>query len=100
MPNFQMSVSHQLSEEEVLRRLHKLFQKARIHLSDTISEIQEHWNGNICDLKFSVFGFHISGRLTVKALAIDFEGELPFLALFFKDKIEAVIRWQAAIILD
>ncbi|MBI2591823.1 MAG: polyhydroxyalkanoic acid system family protein [Candidatus Brennerbacteria bacterium] len=98
MPNFQTSVNHNLSEQEALVRMHKFFKDARIELSHIISGAKEEWNGNVCDLKFSIFGFEISGRLIVKSPEIEFAGDIPLAALFFKDRIETIIRYQADII--
>lgn len=101
MPNFQTSVSHNLFEKTALERIKKLFEKIRRDLPDVVINIKEQWNGNVCELSFSTHNFNVFGKLTVKSPEIEFVGDIPWWSsLLFEDKIKAVIRFQAALVLD
>lgn len=95
MARLNMSVPHQLSQEEAMRRIKGLLNKVKSEHSDKISDLQEEWTDNVGRFSFSAMGFSVSGTLAVTPADIQFSGDLPFAASFFKGKIETTIRDRA-----
>ena len=99
MPSLEMSIPHQLGQEEARRRIQELLPKMKSDYGEQIKDLQEEWNGNIGRFSFSVMGFAVSGTLTVNQSSVDLDGNLPFAAAFFKGKIKSVIEEKAQEIL-
>ena len=89
-----ITVTHRFSQDEALRRTHGLLEKIQKQFADTINDLQQKWDGNTGIFGFSVMGFSISGKLIVNPSEVKLTATLPFAAVFFKGKIEAVIREQ------
>jgi len=96
MPNFKMSVPHELSQDEALGRIQKLLGKLRARHSDKISNLREDWDGNVGTFSGSVKGMSVSGTLSVWPSEVLIEATLPFAATLFKGRIESFIRGEAA----
>ena len=94
MPSLEMSIPHQLGQEEALKRIQSLLPGMKTAYADKIRDIQEEWNGNRGVFSFNVMGFNVSGVLTVTDSSVELDGNLPFAASLFKGKIKSVIEEQ------
>jgi hypothetical protein len=92
MPGIKMSIAHSQPAEEALKRIKAGIDEMKTRFADKISDLQEDWNGNTCKFSLLVRGFSGSGTMIVKPSDIEISGDLPFPAIFFKDKIESAIR--------
>ena len=92
MPKLKISIPHALPKDLALQRIQKFLPELVTQHSDQISDLEESWSGATGTFKFKVSGFKVSGSLTVEDSTVDLSGDLPFLALPFKDKIESTIR--------
>lgn len=99
MPKLNMTVSHQLPQDEALRRIKSLLREVKTQFADKISNLNEQWDGNAGRFSFSAIGFSISGTLTVRDDEVELSGNLPFAAMFFKGTIESTIREKAEALL-
>lgn len=95
MPKLNMTVSHKLSQDEALLRIKRLLGEVKVDLVDKISNLQEDWRGNKGTFSFSAMGFRVSGVLTVHKSKVELAGKLPFAAIPFRGKVEAIIRERA-----
>jgi hypothetical protein len=95
MASFDMSVPHQLTQEEALKRIQHVLGQIKKEHSDKISNLTEKWDGNTGEFSLTVMGFDISGKLTVNASSVDIDAELPFAASLFKGKIKELIGGKA-----
>ncbi len=91
MPQLNVRVPHNLSQEEALKRIQGLLVELKGQFSEKISNLSEEWSGNTNTFSFSIMGFFVSGTLTVKQSAIELSGNLPFMAIPLKSKIESTI---------
>lgn len=96
MAHFDMSIPHNLSQEEALKRIQTLLGETKKDHGDKINNLIEKWNGNVGEFSFTIMGFDISGTLTVNAGSVDIDAELPFAASLFKGKIKELIEEKAA----
>ena len=96
MPNLNLTIPHNLSQDEALRRIKDAIAQAKSQNSSKIENLQENWNGHVGIFSGSAMGQSASGTITVNPSAIAFDLALPFAATFFKSKIEAGIRDFAA----
>jgi len=94
-----MTIKHQLSQEEALKRVRNLFSELRVQFADKIINLKEEWNENKDKFSFSVSGFSVSGELKVGPTQVEISGNLPFVVSFFRGKIESVIKERAEILL-
>lgn len=95
MPKLNMVIEHNLSRGEALNRIKSLLQDLKREHSDKISNLKEEWNGFSGKFSFKAKGFSVSGTITVKISQVELVANLPFAAMFFKGKIEEIIRERA-----
>lgn len=96
MANLNMTVPHQLPEEEALKRIKSLFTKLRDEQKGTIDDVQESWDGNTGKFSFTAKGFDLSGSIKVNPDGIDIDADLPFAVSLFKGTIKQVINDKAS----
>lgn len=99
MASFDMSIPHQLPQEEALKRIQQTLVQLKQEHGDKISKLTEEWNGNTGRFSLTAMGFDISGTLQVTPDAIHLEGELPFAASLFKGTIKSLISEKATALL-
>ncbi len=94
MPKFNVTVPHALTVEEATDRLNRFADILREKFKDSVSGLEQNWEGNVLAFRFKTFGFPISGKIHVGDQNLVVDGELPFTAMMFKGKIESSIREQ------
>jgi hypothetical protein len=92
MPNLNIAIPHNLSQDEALQRIKDAIAHSKVEHSNSIKDLQENWNGNVGTFSGSGMGQTVSATITVNASEIVFDLELPFAASFFKRPIETGIR--------
>jgi Putative polyhydroxyalkanoic acid system protein (PHA_gran_rgn) len=92
MPSVQLTIPHQLGQEEALARLKGLLAKVKNRYQNQISDLQESWNDNVVDFSFKTYGFGISGQMAVEPADVRFDAKVPMAAMMFKGKIEQTLR--------
>lgn len=95
MASFDMSVPHQLTQEEALKRIQNALGQLKKEHGDKVTNLTENWSGHTGEFSLTVMGFDISGKLTVTPSSVDVEAELPFAASLFKGKIKELIGGKA-----
>jgi hypothetical protein len=95
MPNLNMTIAHQLSQDEALMRIKAMLTKIKTANPDKINEVKEIWSGYSGEFSFMVQSFLFSGKITVEPNQVRLEAELPYIAMLFKPKIEETIRQEA-----
>jgi hypothetical protein len=95
MANFDMSVPHQLTQEEALKRIQHALAEIKKEHGDKVSNLSEKWTGNTGEFSLTVMGFDIAGKLVVNASNVAIDAELPFAASLFKGKIKELIGGKA-----
>lgn len=94
MPNVKVSIPYQIPQDEALSRLKAAIVAAKAQYSDKISDLHENWNAYAGTFSGSGSGISVSGKLIVNPSVVDVEVTLPAVAMFFKGKIESMIRNQ------
>jgi hypothetical protein len=92
MPGLTVSISHQLSQDEALRRLQAAVTQAKAQYSDKIDDLRQTWDGYVGTFSVSGMGQKASGTVAVNPSEVTVEITLPFAAVIFKPKIESGIR--------
>lgn len=85
MPGLTVSVGHQLSQDEALRRIQAVVAQAKVQYADEINDLRDSWNGYRGAFEVSGMGQKAAGTVAVHIT-------LPFAASLFKSKIESGIR--------
>lgn len=95
MASLDMSIPHELSQEEALKRIKDVLGQIKQEHGDKISNLSEHWDGHAGTFSLTVMGFDVSGKLTVTASSVDLDATLPFAASLFKGQIKNLISQKA-----
>ncbi len=99
MSQLDISVPHQLPQEEALSRVKNLLAQVQEDQKHLIDDLSEEWDGNNGTFNFNAKGFSLAGNIQVNPNDVTIQGDLPFMLSFFKGKIEEVIKNKAAAIL-
>ena len=92
MPDLIVSVSHQLSQDEALRRIQTVVAQIKAQYSDKINDLREDWNGYIGTFQISAQNQQVSGTVKVNPSDVTIQTTLPFVASLFKTGIESRLR--------
>ena len=92
MPELNVSIPHQLSQQEALQRVKSLLEKIKSQHGDKISNLQQEWTDNNGVFSFLIMGFAVSGVLAVHESTVELNSDIPLAAVFFKNKIKSVIE--------
>lgn len=91
MPSIRVSVPHQLSRDEALRRIQRYIAQAKGE-SEKVRELEESWSGYEGKFSASAMGYSASGSVAIGPSEVTVETALPLIASPFKGKIETAIR--------
>jgi hypothetical protein len=92
MANLNVTVPHQLPQDEALSRVQNAIAQAKVQHAGKVSILQENWTGYVGAFSVSVMGFTVSGSLTVNPSDVTLESSLPGPAVFVKGQIESTAR--------
>ncbi len=95
MPKIDLSVPHQLEQEEAKRRIAGLIAESRSRFGGEVSNMDESWNGFAHAFSFKAKGFSVSGKLDVQPAQVLIELQLPWAAYPLKGRIENEILTRA-----
>lgn len=95
MATMKMSIAHELSEAEALKRIKKLLGETKKQYGDLVTDLTEKWVGNKGTFSFTTKGYTLAGTIVVKPGVVLLEGELPWMLRFMQGKIEKIIRDRA-----
>ena len=96
MPSVQLTIPHQLGQEEALARLKRLLTKVKNRYQTQVSDLQETWTDNVVQFGFKTYGFTVAGQMTVGPTDVRFDAKVPMAAMMFKGKIEQTLRDEIA----
>jgi hypothetical protein len=90
-------IEHELTQEEALDRIRGFLENKRAELQEKLSalkveDISEEWNGNMGNFSFSALGCNVAGVIVVLESRVEINGNIPIVALPFRDKVETIIR--------
>jgi hypothetical protein len=92
-------VSHQLSQDEALRRIQAEIARIGAQYSGKISDLRESWNGYVGTFQLSAMNQQAVGTVAVNPTDVTVQTAIPFAASLFKSKIESKIRERLTTIL-
>jgi hypothetical protein len=92
MPKVNLSVPHDLGQEEATARIKNLLTEVREKYGSQVSDIHEDWNGNTCDLGWKSMGMGMSAKIQVNAADVTVDGTMPMAFMAFKGKMESLVR--------
>ena len=95
MPSLDLSIPHQLSQEEALNRIKQLWSDTKRDHSGMISDLKENWEGNKGTFSFNAKGYDISGNLEVQPHSIEIRSQVPFAVSLFKGMIANMVQQKA-----
>ena len=93
---FEVSVPHQLSQEEALSRIKSLVEDLKAQYGNQVSNVSESWHGNTCDFSLKMKMFKISGTIEVNDSTAEIRGSMPPGTGRFEGKAKALIEERAA----
>jgi len=96
MSKLNLSIPHQLSQEEALSRIKNLLKNLKEEQAATVSNVREEWNDNGGSFAFSAMGFDLSGNIAVNPSTVDIDAEVPFAVSMFSGTIKNIITQKAS----
>ena len=94
-----MTVRHQLSQDEALRRIQSVIAHTKAQYSDKLTDLSDIWNGYIGTFQISVQNQQVSGTVNINPSDVRIQAALPFVTWFFKSEIESRLREELTRIL-
>jgi putative polyhydroxyalkanoate system protein len=79
MPNFTMSIPHQLTRAEAKRRIQEGITQAQQHYGSVIGPVEQRWNGDTLDVTAGPLGQRVSGQIFVEDNVVRVEVALPWM---------------------
>jgi hypothetical protein len=95
MPKINLSVPHQLGQDEAKSRVSKLIAETRGQFGDRVTDLEEAWTGNLDAFRFRAMGLAVDGQLEVLPAEVRIDINLPWAALPFKSRVESEILKHA-----
>jgi Putative polyhydroxyalkanoic acid system protein (PHA_gran_rgn) len=92
MPSIHVSVSHQLTQADALKRIKKAITEAKKQNPEKIRELNEKWDGYVGNFSGAAMGHSVAASVAVNSGEVTVDGKLPLLATPFKGKIEGAIQ--------
>lgn len=96
---FNVVVPHQLSSDEALGRIKDLLADLRNMYSTQVSDVQEDWQGNLCQFSLKMFVFKIAGSIMVGSNTVEVRGKMPLGTGKYEGKVRSMIEQRAKILL-
>lgn len=94
MPQFSITVPHQMPQQEATERVRSLVDRIGQSQAGQVEVLEQTWTDNVLRFGFKTFGIRIVGTMTVGPQDVRVVGDLPFTAMLFKGKIESGIEEQ------
>ncbi len=92
MPTIRVSIPHQLSQDEALKRIQRGIAQAKSQNPDKVRDLEESWNGYEGTFSAKAMGYSATASILVDPSEVTVESALPLIASPFKGKIEAALR--------
>jgi hypothetical protein len=99
MPELTVSIPHQLSQDEALRRIQSAIAQAKTQYSDKVAGLREEWNGYRGTFEMSAQNLQFIGTVTVNPSDVTVQTTLPFFMSLFKTTIESRMKDEMSRIL-
>ena len=92
MPKLTVAVSHALDQDQAIERLKQRFGDLQRRFSDSVSDYEEQWDGNVLSYRFTTLGVKVQGTVAAVDSSVTVTAELPLAAMLMKGTIETQIR--------
>jgi putative polyhydroxyalkanoate system protein len=79
MPNFTMSIPHQLTRAEVKRRIQEGIAQAERQYGSLVGPVEQRWTGDTLDVAAGPFGQRVSGQVVIEDQVVRIDVALPWL---------------------
>lgn len=86
-----ISVPHNLSQEEALNRVKGLLNKLKEEQAGRFTNLSEDWRDNGGNFQITIQGFDLGGEIAVTPSAVDINAKLPFALSLFQGAIKQTI---------
>ncbi|MFJ5488094.1 polyhydroxyalkanoic acid system family protein [Hansschlegelia beijingensis] len=94
-----MTVSHQLGQEQAIKRIKDGIVKAK-NMSLPLTIEEDSWADNVLQFRVSAMGQSCLGQIEVLPEMVKLEVTLPGILGFFADKCMSVVRKRAQLLLQ
>ena len=90
-----ITLPHHTDRKTARKKLEHLMKDLSKRHSDTITDLDQHWEGDQLRFSFKAKGLKASGSLEVTDEDLIVDGKLPLMALPFESKIKSAIEKEA-----
>jgi hypothetical protein len=92
MPHIHVSVSHELTQADALKRIKKAVSELQKKNPEKVRDLNERWEGYMGSFSGTAMGHSVAASVAVNTGEVTVDGKLPLLATPFKGKIETAIQ--------
>ena len=92
MPQIHVSVSHELTQADALKRIKKAVSELQKKNPEKVRDLKERWEGSVGSFSGTAMGHSVAASVAVNTGEVTVDGKLPLLATPFKGKIETAIQ--------
>jgi hypothetical protein len=93
MPSVNITVPHQLGQDEATERLKKKHAEIKQQHTYTVTNLTETWTTpHSMEFAFSVYGFSLTGSVLSLVDSVAISVDLPFAAMIMKNTIKSQIK--------
>ncbi|MBI1903819.1 MAG: polyhydroxyalkanoic acid system family protein [Planctomycetia bacterium] len=94
MPSLNVTVAHEIGQQEATTRLNGFAASLRERYKDSIKDLEETVEGNRGKFSFKTMGLKVAGTILIEEALVTVAMELPIAAMLFKGRIEKEVREQ------
>ncbi len=95
-----LSIPHRLSPEEARTRIQNTLAGLKTQHAAKLAQVDDRWTGNHMDFRLAVMGQSVTGRVDVRANAVDLAIDLPWILAMFADKLRGEVQREGAKLLE
>jgi len=84
----------------VRKRIDTYFEEIKRRHQHVIDSLAVKWSGNKADVRLDVVGLKIRGKIFLEDEQVTVTGELPAIALEYKDQLQDIVKYELSTILN
>ena len=92
MPNLTMSIPHQLTQDEVKRRVQESIRQAQQQYGHLVAKVEERWDGYTLNMTVAAAGDTVSGQAIVELHEVQVSIALPWMLSLLAGKVRRSIE--------
>jgi hypothetical protein len=95
-----VTISHQLGQDEAIRRIRSGTDKLMSHLPGKVALVENTWSGNVLHFTVRAMAQTVSGVIEVHDDIVRVEARLPLLLAAFAERVKGYVAQRGNVMLE